>query len=220
MIDLTKYRIIDLSYELVPGEKKIDGRYFHGEPFYGRQVEVQEFIAYGARMHFIQSQTHNGTHVEAPYKVLDDGADIASMPLESYMGEAVVCDFDDRPGGPITPADLQQAGVRPGDIVLLRGPADPAADEPYLTMDSIDWLIETKIKAFGIEHVRQSPPGTPFGIEDGDGKCLAAGIPFLDAIRGLHEITKQRVFFIALPARIRRVTASWARAIALEEIDE
>jgi hypothetical protein len=41
MIDLSKYRIIDLSYELVPGEQKIDGRYLHGEAFYGRQVEVQ-----------------------------------------------------------------------------------------------------------------------------------------------------------------------------------
>lgn len=55
MIDLSKYRIIDLSHEMVPGEQKIDGHYLHGEPFFGRSVEVQEFMAYGARMHFIQS---------------------------------------------------------------------------------------------------------------------------------------------------------------------
>ena len=40
MIDLSRYRIIDLSYELVPPERKIDGKYLHGEPFYGRGVEV------------------------------------------------------------------------------------------------------------------------------------------------------------------------------------
>ncbi len=81
MIDRSKYRIIDLSYELVPGEQKIDGRYLHGEPFYGRPIEVQEFIAYDARMHFIRTQTHNGTHVEAPYKYDENGADDGSMPL-------------------------------------------------------------------------------------------------------------------------------------------
>ena len=47
MIDLSKYRIVDLSHEMIPGEKKIDGHYLHGEPFYGRSVEVQEFMAYG-----------------------------------------------------------------------------------------------------------------------------------------------------------------------------
>ena len=93
MIDLSKYRIVDLSHEMIPGEKKIDGHYLHGEPFYGRSVEVQEFMAYGARMHFIQSQTHNGTHCEGAYKYLDEGPDMAGMPLASYIGEAVVCDF-------------------------------------------------------------------------------------------------------------------------------
>ncbi len=32
MIDLSKYRIIDLSYEMVPGEQRIDGQYLHGVP--------------------------------------------------------------------------------------------------------------------------------------------------------------------------------------------
>ena len=62
MIDLSKYRIIDLTVELTPGERKLDGRYLHGSTFYDRPIEVQEFIAYGARMHFIQGQTHTGTH--------------------------------------------------------------------------------------------------------------------------------------------------------------
>lgn len=30
MIDLSKYRIVALSHEMVPGEKKIDGHYLHG----------------------------------------------------------------------------------------------------------------------------------------------------------------------------------------------
>ena len=217
MIDLSRYRIIDLSHELVPGERKLDGRYLHGEPFYGRPVEVQEMIAYNARMHFIQSETHNGTHVEAPYKYADDGADIASMPSSSYMGEAVVCDFAHKGDGEaVSPEDLRDAGVKNGDIVLIRG--GDQDEEPYLTFEVIDWLIDAEIRAIGIEGVRHSPPGTPFGKEDGDGRLLLAGVAFLDALTGLHQIKKQRVFLIALPVKMQRVTASWARAIVLEEL--
>ena len=64
-----------------------------------------------------------------------------------------------------------------------------------------------------------SPRGTPFGKDDGDGMLLLAGIPFFDGLTGLDQITRRRVFFIGLPVKIRRVTASWTRAIVLEEID-
>ena len=219
MIDLSKYRLIDLSYELVPGERLEDGRYLHGEPLFGRSVEVEEFHAYNARMHFIQAQTHTGTHVEAPYKYADNKADIGSMPVESYIGEAVVCDFSNvAPGNPIGPEELLRAGVRAKDIVLLRSSYEIHGEEPFLTFEAIEWLIGLPIKAIGMENVGHSPPGTPFGPKDGDGKFLLAGIPFLDALRGLDQITKRRVFLIALPVKMRRVTASWTRAIALEEI--
>ena len=70
MIDLSKYRILDLSHELFPSEQKIDGHHRHGEPLNGRPVELSEFHHSddNSRMHFIRSQTHNGTHVEATYK--------------------------------------------------------------------------------------------------------------------------------------------------------
>ena len=221
MIDLSKYRVIDLSYELVPGERKIDGRYLHGEPLWGRPIEVQEFIAYGARMHFIHGQTHSGTHAEATYKYAEEGPDVGAMPLESYLGEAVACNFTRKNGGEaITTEDFQQAGVKAGAIVLAWGSAETADNTPYITVEAIDWLIETKIKLLGLENIHYSPPGTPLGPGDSDCKLLLAGIPMVDALLGLNQIQKQRVFFIALPVKLRRVTASWTRAIALEERDD
>jgi kynurenine formamidase len=219
MMDLSRYRIIDLSYELVPAERKIYGTYQHGEPFYGRGVEVQEFIAFGARMHHIQNETHNGTHVEAPYKYSETGADPASMPLETYLGEAAACDFTNKSAGePITPDDLAGVGVRTGDIVLAWGSERHADDPPYLTSEAVDWLINTRIKAIGINDLRHSPPGTPFGLEDSDARLLLAGVGYIDALLDLSRITRPRVFFIGLPVKIQRVTAAWTRAIVLEEI--
>ena len=98
VIDLSNYRIVDLSYELVPGERRINGEYLPGEPWYGRSLELQEFFFSTARMHFLQAQTHLGTHYEAPCKY-QDGPDVAGTDLTSYLGEAVVCDFSAKAGG-------------------------------------------------------------------------------------------------------------------------
>jgi kynurenine formamidase len=220
VIDLTKYRVIDLSYEMVPGERKINGKYLHGEPLWGRPIEVQEFIAYEARMHFIQGQTHTGTHAEAPYKYSETAADVASMPVEQFLGEAAACNFTHkRAGEGITPEDFQRAGVKPGDIVLAWGASRQATGElPHMTNESIRWLIDTKIKLFGCENLHISPPGVPIGLDYGDAKFLAGGVALVDALLGLDQIKKPRVFFMAIPPKLRRVTATWIRAIALEEI--
>ena len=35
-------KILDLSHELRPGERRRDGRYLHGDPFHEQPVEVQD----------------------------------------------------------------------------------------------------------------------------------------------------------------------------------
>jgi kynurenine formamidase len=221
MIDLNKYRVIDLSYELVPGERKLDGRYLHGQTFFDRPVEVQEFTAFGARMHFIQGQTHTGTHVECPYKYSDSGPDFVDMPLTSFMGEAVACDFTGKTAGEaIGVEDFQACGVRTGDIVLAWCSSETTHELPYITSEAIDWLIDTQIKLLAIENMRYSPPDTPPGQGDADCRLLLAGIPMVDAPLGLGQITQPRVFFIALPVKTRRITACTVRAIALEPIEK
>ena len=46
---------------------------------------------------------------------------------------------------------------------------------------------------------------------------LLGGVGMIDDLVGLDQIVKHLVFFIALPVRMHRVTASWTRAIVLEE---
>ena len=220
MIDLSKYRIIDLSYELVPGERKVNGSYLHGESLYNRSIEVQEFIAYEARMHFIQGQTHIGTHTEAPNKWSDTGEDLGSVPLASYMGEAVACNLTHKKAGDaVTVDDLRQFGIKKGDIVLVWGSAETGGNPPHLAVEATNWLVETGIKMLAIENLLYAPSEIPFGPDHPDARLLVGGVAVVDAVVGLDQIRKPRVFFIALPVKLRRVTAFWTRAIALEEKD-
>jgi arylformamidase len=218
MIDLSKYRIIDLSYELFPGEMKVDGHYLHGQPFYGRATEVQEFFAYGARMHFIQTQTHLGTHAECDYKFFDAGAEFPDMPLSSFMGEAVACNLSHVGAGEVvTLANMQRFYIKAGDIVLIWGKAG-LQPWPYLAPEALNWLIGLKPKMVCNDNVLLSPPGTPYGPAFCDHKMISAGITIVDAVTGLDQITKPRVFFMGLPIKMRRITACPVRAVALEEI--
>ena len=218
MFEMSQYRIIDLSRELLPSEQKADGFHRHGSGT--RPVELEEFYNAldGARMHFIHSQTHNGTHVEAAYKYSETGADIADTPLETYIGEAVACNFTHKAGQLITPDDFRETGVRGGEIVLVWGAPE---NRPHMDDTTIDWLIETRIKAIGMQNILSQPPGTPFRRDDPprnpDARLLLGGVGLIDALVGLDQIVKQRVFFIALPIKMHRVTASWTRAIVLEE---
>ena len=222
MIDLSKYRIIDLSRELVPGELKLDGRYLHGDHQWGRQIELQEFKAFEARMHFVQTQAHIGVHTEAPYKYSDTGDDLGSVPLESYMGEAVACNFTDKPAGAaLMPEDFDGNGAKTGDIILAWGATQDDVEKwPHLSEEAIEWMISTKIKLLAIENISYSAPGTPNGLTYGDAKLILGGVAMVDAIQGLDQIKKPRVFFMGLPLRIRRLTAFNTRAVALEEIDD
>ena len=170
-------------------------------------------------MHFFQGHTHCGTHAEATYKYEEDGPDIATMPLDSYLGEAVACNFTHKQAGEaVTADDFRRAGIESGDIVLAWGCAEYADNKPYIGVEAMDWLIETRIKLLAIEYLDFAPPGTPFGRENGDARLLLTGIPIVDGPTGLDQITRERVFFMALPVKLQRVTASWTRAIAFEEI--
>ena len=59
--------------------------------------------------------THIGTHVDAPYHFHPDGTTVDNMPLERYMGPALLLDLRQSAQSktPISVADLEQAGPRP-----------------------------------------------------------------------------------------------------------
>ena len=130
MFDSKKYHIIDLSQNLRPGILRADGSYTHGSPnvLYGepRRLELRQFsMLDNEYMHFVETESHIGTHVEAPSHVMANGGkhkkDVSDFPVEKWIGEAIVLDFNHKmpvkgARQPITPEDL--AEVKEGDIIL------------------------------------------------------------------------------------------------------
>jgi len=95
MLNMQKdYRIIDLSERLIPDILELNGDYTWGTNV--RKFEMNQFMAKHDQMimHFVNTETHIGTHVEVPLHLKKEGKSAEQMPLETFFGEAIVLNFD------------------------------------------------------------------------------------------------------------------------------
>jgi len=216
MIDLKKYRTIDLSAELHPGVLKVNGEYVHGRE--ARRFEIRQYVYAPDKtfMHWVETETHIGTHVEMPSHYVETGKSASELPIETFMGEAVVLKFDflkpqNGKGKPITAGHL--AKVKEADIVLMWSPYK-GAESPYISTDAAKELAQKQIKLLGVQNIGVEESYTAMATH---GNLLRNDIPIIEGLANLDNIKKERVFYIGLPLRIYGLDSSWIRAIALEE---
>jgi kynurenine formamidase len=95
----------------------------------------------------VHMRLHAGSHVDAPEHNVRGGTQIHQLPLELFIGDAVIADLRDKvPGKAITEKDLEKRldnRIKKGDRLLLRtdhnntydgGSEKWMAESPYLTI--------------------------------------------------------------------------------------
>jgi kynurenine formamidase len=206
-------RLIDLSAEVRPGVLKVSGEYLWGTEV--RRCELRQFVTATDHtlMYWWDTETHLGTHVEMPAHLFEGGKACAEMPLETFLGEAIVLRFGH--GHLIGPADL--TAVQANDIVLLWSP--PGGASPVISMEAAKWLAESPIKMLGVQNVspddpRAYVPGSQVPAETHE-QLLRRDIPIIEGLANLESIPRERVFFIGLPLRVAHMDSSWIRAVAI-----
>jgi len=209
-INLTKYRVIDLSLEVDPEAPEPD------RPF---EVERGYLADRAFKYDVLRTHTHVGTHVEAPAHFYDGGKAITDLPLETYMGPAVLAAIDLPRGAEITRAYLEGLIgdiMAPGRIVVTRDQRKgrESGRQPHLTVDSARWLMERGMKML----VLDSEMGT--NIEEGRAihdAIMSRDAPIVERLANLGEIRRREFYFMALPFKVRGLDSGWCRAIAIEE---
>ena len=210
-------RIVDLSKRLRPGKEK-------------RRLEIEEFVyPPGELMHYINLESHIGTHVEAPSHYIPArygkaAKDISRLTLEKFFGEAVFVDLSSsRKKQKIRPEDLD-VKISQGDIVLIGNSPYEDADRPQLSEKLIKWLVEKRIKMIGVDDsVRPGPRPKEGGrarrLEDMSDHdlFLSSEIPIIEQLTNLNSLSKRRFFFIGFPLLIQGLDSSPIRAVALED---
>jgi arylformamidase len=210
-------RFVDLSKKLHPGREK-------------RTMEIKRFtFPPGEHMHYMNLESHVGTHVEAPSHYIParygkQAKDVSQMPLEKFMGEAVFVDISSaKKQQKLKPQDIK-LGIKEGDIVLFGNSPHKGADRPQLSPELIRWLIEKRIRMVGVDDSLRPGPRPPEGgsaktLEDmvDHDLFLTNEIPIIEQLANLDKLTKKRFFFVGFPLNIEGLDSSPIRAVAIEE---
>jgi kynurenine formamidase len=218
-------RMVDLSQPLRTGQQQ--------HPWFRYETQGESIVAAPATAPptgrwYVVTQLHlsghAGTHVEAPYHAIADGATVGALPVERFFGEAVILDLRDVPWSqpvdqPRLVAAAQQAGgVRDGDIVFLHfdwaGRAVDGSYPPYPTTTALAWLVAQGIKLLGID--------TP-GLELPNNKGLVnhrllfeQGIPLIESLVNLAALQSSRIYVFAQPLPVYDTDAMPLRVLAFE----
>lgn len=159
---------------------------------------------------------NTGTYLDTPAHRYRDGHDLAGLPLDRCaLLAAVVVDGQ----GPIGPEGFTGLDVA-GAAVLLRtgwdrhwGTArygDPA--HPHLTEAGARALVERGATLVGIDSVNID--ATDGGERPAHTVLLAAGIPIVEHLTGLHRLPTTGARFTAVPPAVRGLATFPVRAFA------
>lgn len=164
----------------------------------------------------VELMNHVGTHIEVPFHCLKEGADLAQIPVEQLIGEAVFLDLSEAEAeGGVTLAQVQAAaeragGVRQDDIAFARmGPT------PYFSTAGLQWLVDQGIKLMGVDSggVELSHDETHANINHL--VLFRAGIPLIENLTNLNQVPQTRAMVYALPVPVTGLDAFPLRVIAV-----
>lgn len=216
-IDLTKYRLVDLSGEVVvPGSEE--------RPF----KAARGLLSDGAFKHDVCTHTHVGTHLESPAHFYENGRELNDYPLDYFSGHAVVFNFAGVDAEAVDGAALERtigARIKPRGIVLCRNAHPewrrvPAARLPYLCPDGARWLAGHKVRLLTID----AHTGIRLAKDDAMSRenhdiLMRPGVEMLilEGAGGVGNLTRDECFFMAFPFSVKGVDSAWTRAVAVEE---
>ena len=162
----------------------------------------------------VSGSPHVGTHADAPLHVRDGWPASDDLPLDAFLGEALVLDVSDTAPGPIslTPDDPRLRGV---ERLLLRtgqsiaGGLFPSA-WPVLSAATASALVAAGLRLLGVD----AP-----SVDERESRSLAVhhalfgGGAFVLENLDLRAIPDGRYELVALPQRLVGLDAAPVRAI-------
>jgi kynurenine formamidase len=215
------HRVVDLSRPVGPATQP-----YPGDPA-PALAPSSTLDGDGYRSTEVRMGSHSGTHADAPYHFLPDGARLDELPLELFTGPAVVVDATGRPDrSPVTAADLApwRDRFRPGAVVLVR--TGWAAyygtgryfDHPYLAGDAARLLVDSGVRTVGVDTLSPDPTphgGHPAGDWAAHTTVLGAGGTIIENLCRLELLDFPDPWFSAFPLRLDSGDGAPVRAVAL-----
>ena len=216
-------RIIDLSQPLYDGSPNCPE---HPTP---RVTLGATHEQVGWQLEMISMASHTGSHVDAPLHKFAGGRSLDDIPLERWVGEAVILDVRDSvgPSTGIGPELLKSRVRHPlaDRIVLLNtgwGDRRAVTEEwqlrsPYLAPDGARWLVEQRIRGVGIDHYSIGGSG-PDNLVTHE-ILLGAGVWIVEELRFPAEAmaAPQPCRFWCLPINLKGASGAFCRPVLVTD---
>lgn len=216
--------IIDLSHPIIPGRtgRKFELRRIGAETVAPVQRREDEWYI----MHDIAMVNHLGTHMEVPYHLRPQGADLVEFPAERTIGPTRILDVGRPPPGTalglddVRNAARRAGGIQRGEIVFVRtGWSDRYGTDEYLKSpwfrpEALTWLVDQGMVLFGVESA---------GVEDlasttheSHLALFDRGVPLIENLTNMQALGDRRtVISIATPLAIGGLEAFPVRVLAI-----
>jgi len=207
-------KIYDISLPITPAMPV-----WPGDP--AVQVERVAKIEQGdsANVSRLAMSAHAGTHVDAPYHFLADGATLEQVPLDLFIGRTHVVHLPDV--DLITAAVLQQVGI-PSRIRRLliktrnseywaRGEQQFQTNFVALSPDGAQYLVDRGLKLVGVDYLSVAPYQESRPTHE---ILLRAGVVILEGL-DLSLVSPGRYRLYCLPLNLQGVDGAPARAILI-----
>jgi kynurenine formamidase len=214
--------IVDLSHPLDD-----DTPVYPGDPV-ARFEPATTIDEHGYNVLHVRMGSQTGTHVDAPFHFLADGARIDELPLELFLGPAVVADVRGRaPRAAISWADLAPVADRlvPGRMLLLQTGwdahwgSDGYFDHPFLDGDAAERVVAAGIRTIGLDALSLDETvlgGEPAGGFAAHFAVLGAGGVIIENLTNLSAVRSAEPVVSVLPLRLARADGAPVRAVAFD----
>ena len=177
----------------------------------------------GALMHYYSANTHQGTHIDAPYHFIPDGRTVDELTFEELVGPAKVIDLRKYKGESITAniLDNHASEIEKKDkAVMVTGDVDgnfftgnffkEASD---ITLDAAEWLIEREVELIVNDFLTEAVPGEP--DRPVHKALLGADIPVVEYICNIEEIAEHESIWIGcFPMLVKGFEGTPTRVVA------
>jgi kynurenine formamidase len=215
-------RIVDLSHP-IDAETQV----YPGDPV-PRLSPATTIDRDGYNVLHVSMGSQTGTHVDAPYHFLADGARIDAMDLSMFLAPAMVVDVRGlAPRSTISWSQLEPsvARITDGSILVVhtgwsRHWCSPAyLDHPYLGRDAAKGIVAVGIRTVAIDamSVDETPPpgGEPDSYAAHD-VLLGAGCAIVENLTNLEAVDFDEPLLSVLPIRLADADGAPVRAVAVQ----
>jgi arylformamidase len=223
--------IVDISLELDPKSYSMRTPAGFKKDMQFEMEVLKEHDAPGGAGQIVRGvhmRLHAGSHVDAPEHNVRGGTQIHQLPLELFMGDAIVADLRDKlPGQAITEKDLEKRldnRIRKGDRLLLRTDHNNSYDggsetwmkqSPYLTIGATMWLIDKGVVIVGYDFYHGNDEPNAPRVFHNSRTLSEHGVITMPYLKNLDRIERDRFTLIGLPLKMIGAEASPIRAVAV-----